>query len=96
MMEQIDIAKKSKIVLLKHEIELWENTAYQAQIRHRAHKILGSSEDELKTCEQALTKALKMIDIYTSFVIEIEEMSVAENIAEHVNGKEPEHANLTE
>lgn len=59
-MTDIPISIKKQIV--KQEMEQWEVTRYQLEVRHRVNKRIGSSADVMKSIETDLERCEKAID----------------------------------
>lgn len=57
-----EIEKEVKLKIIKSEIEMYRNTRYQLEIRHRVNKKLGNTEDQLKAIEKELENVEKALD----------------------------------
>jgi hypothetical protein len=59
-------------VIIERELQVWQNTLYQAQVRHRVQKLVGASADILKALEAEMEHATKVIDAYMVEFAEVE------------------------
>jgi hypothetical protein len=60
-----------KQMVIEQEIRIWNNTLYQAQVRHRVQKLIGAEEPVLKGFEADMERAMKVIDAYMVELAEV-------------------------
>ena len=60
-----DVPKAIRIQIVKQDLQMWKNTRFQLEMRHRINKRIGketkSLEDEMVKAEGAITEAETML-----------------------------------
>jgi hypothetical protein len=62
----------TKRAIVQQDIQAWQNTLYQARVRHRVQSLIGSGPDMLKNLEAEMERAVKAIDSYNVILEEVE------------------------
>ncbi len=69
MYEPTPAIKKS---IIEQDLQMWQNTLYQAQVRHRVQRLIGAGPEALKALETDMERAMKAIDAYAVELAEVE------------------------
>lgn len=61
-----DVPQFVKHNIILQEIQMYKNTRYQLQLRHRVQKAIGGTADQLKAIEDELLNCEKALDLLKS------------------------------
>lgn len=66
------VPASTRLHLARQQLQIWQNTAYDARLRYRVSKGLGAKTEDLEAVRAQYTQALQAIELLKAEVFELE------------------------